>query len=124
MERGKAALTMSLTAGRTGFYLHRVMARAALADLRIRQGRLEEAAQLLAYCGDRWDAMPARAKLHQARGEHEHAASLIKHALRQIGDDRVRAVPLLALLVDAEIGRGNIEGATVAADRATALAEP
>jgi DNA-binding NarL/FixJ family response regulator len=120
----ETALTMSLTAGRTGYYLHRVIARAALADLRIRQGRLEEAAQLLAYCGDRWDAIPARAKLHYARGEYEHAVSLIKHALRQIGDDRVRAVPLLALLADAEIGRGNIERAVASAHHATALAEP
>jgi DNA-binding NarL/FixJ family response regulator len=119
----ETALTMSLAAGRTGFYLHRVMARAALADLRIRQGRLEEAAQLLAYCGDRWDAIPARAKLHYSRGEYEHAVSLIKHGLRQIGDDRVRAVPLLALLTDAEIGRGNVEGAAAAAQNATALAE-
>jgi len=99
------------------------MARAALADLRIRQGRLEEAAHLLAYCGDRWDAVPARAKLHYARGEYELAVSLIKHGLRQIGDDRVRAVPLLALLTDAEIGRGNIEGAEASAQRATALAK-
>jgi DNA-binding CsgD family transcriptional regulator len=120
----EAALTMSLTAGRTGFYLQRVMTRTALADLRIRQGRFEEAAQLLAYCGDRWDAIPVRAKLHYARGEFEHAISLIKQALRQIGDDRVRAVPLLALLVQAEIGRGNVEGAAVSARRATTLAGP
>jgi DNA-binding NarL/FixJ family response regulator len=120
----ETALTVSLTASRSGFYHHRVMARGALADLRIRQGRLEEADQLLAYCGDRWDAIPARAKLHYARGEHEHAVSLIKLALRQIGDDRVRAVPLLALLTDAEIGRGNVEGAAASARHATALAEP
>ena len=120
----EAALTMSLAAGRTGFYLHRVMARAALADLRIRQGRLEEAAQLLAYCGDRWDAMPVRARLHLARHEYEHAVSLVKQAQRQIGDDRVRTVPLLAVLVEAEIGRGNIEGAASAAHRATELAQP
>ncbi len=120
----EAALTMSLTVGRTGFYLHRVMARSALADLRIRQGRLEEAAQLLAYCGDRWDAMPARARLHLARGEFEHAISLVKQALRQIGEDRVRAVPILAALVEAEVGRGNVEGAASAARRATELAHP
>jgi ATP/maltotriose-dependent transcriptional regulator MalT len=100
------------------------MARSALADLRIRQGRLEEAAQLLAYCGDRWDAMPARARLHLARGEFEHAISLVKQALRQIGEDRVRAVPILAALVEAEVGRGNVEGAASAARRATELAHP
>jgi DNA-binding NarL/FixJ family response regulator len=120
----ETALTMSLTAGRNGYYLHRVMARTALADLRIRQGRYEEADQLLAYCGDRWDAIPVRAKLHYTRGEFEHAISLIKQALRQMGDDRVRAVPLLALLVEAEIGRGNVEAAAASAHRASTLAEP
>jgi DNA-binding CsgD family transcriptional regulator len=120
----ETALTMSLTAGRSGFYLQRVMARSALADLRIRQGRYKEADQLLAYCGDRWDAIPVRAKLHYTRGEFEHAVSLIKQALRQIGDDRVRAVPLLALLVDAEIGRGDVEAAEASAQRASTLAVP
>ncbi len=119
---GETALTLSLTAGRAGFYFHRVMARGALADLRIRQGRLEEADRLLAEGGDRWEAMPPRARLHFARGEFDHAAALVKRALRQIGADRVRAVPLLALLADVELGRANIEAARTSADQGSAMA--
>lgn len=120
---GETALTMSLTAGRTSFWLHRVMARGALADLRIRQGRLEEADRLLADGGDRWEAMPPRARLHFARGELAHAAAVIKQALRQIGADRVRAVPLLALLADVELGRADIKEARASAERSSAMAD-
>ncbi len=118
----ETALTLGLTAGRTGFFLHRVMARASLADLRIRQGRLREAEQLLAACGDRWEAIPSRAKLHYVRREFEHAVSSVKQALRQIGEDHVRAVPLLALLANAEIARGDLDAARRAAETAEHLA--
>jgi ATP/maltotriose-dependent transcriptional regulator MalT len=118
----ETALTLSLTAGRDGFFLHRATARALLADLRIRQGRLQEAEQLLAACGDRWEAIPTRAKLHYVRREFEHAVSSVKQALRQIGEDHVRAVPLLALLANAEIGRNDSEAATRAVEQADRLA--
>lgn len=118
----ETALTLGLAAGRNGFFLHRVMARASLADLRLRQGRLREAEQLLAACGDRWEAIPTRAKLHYVRGEFEHAVSSVKQALRQIGEDRVRAVPLLALLANAEIGRSDLDAARRAAESADRLA--
>ena len=118
----ETALTLGLTAGRNGFFLHRVMARASLADLRLRQGRLREAEQLLAACGDRWEAIPTRAKLHYVRGEFDHAVSSVKQALRQIGEDRVRAVPLLVLLANAEIARGDADAAGRAAESADRLA--
>ena len=57
-SEAETALSMSLTVGRGGFYSHLVLARGALADLRTRQGRFEEADKLLAECGDRWEAMP------------------------------------------------------------------
>jgi len=118
----ETALTLSIAASQNGFYLQRAMARAFLADLRLRQGRLQEAEQLLAACGDRWEAIPTRAKLHYVRGEFEHAISSVKQALRQIGEDHVRAVPLLALLANAEIGRGDIDAASGAAQNADRLA--
>lgn len=121
-DDAETALTLSLTAGRNGFFLQRVMSRASLADLRVRQGRLREAEQLLAACGDRWEAIPTRAKLHYVRGEFEHAVSSVKQALRQIGEDHVRAVPLLALLANAEIARGDVDAAHRAAESAERLA--
>lgn len=122
-SEAEAALTTSLTVGRTGFYLHRVMARGALAELRIRQGRFGEADRLLADFGDRWESMPPRARLHFARGEFDHAAALIKQALRQIGADRVRAIPLLALLADVELGRANLDAARKCAQEAAAMSD-
>jgi ATP/maltotriose-dependent transcriptional regulator MalT len=98
------------------------MSRASLADLRVRQGRLREAEQLLAACGDRWEAIPTRAKLHYVRGEFENAVSSVKQALRQIGEDHVRGVPLLALLANAEIARGDVDAARRAAETAERLA--
>jgi ATP/maltotriose-dependent transcriptional regulator MalT len=121
-SEAETALTLSLTAGRNGFYLHRAMSRASLADLRLRQGRWQEAEQLLAACGDRWEAIPTRAKLHYVRGEFEHAVSSVKSALRQIGEDRVRAVPLMSLLASAELGRGDADAARLAAENADRLA--
>src|SRR5260370_9436216 len=65
----ETALTLGLTAGRTGFFLHRVMARASLADLPFRQVRLREAGQLLAASGHRGEAIPHPAKRHSFRPE-------------------------------------------------------
>src|SRR3982074_201892 len=121
-EDAETALTLRLTAGRNGFFLHRVMSRTSLADLRVRQGRHREAEQLLAACGDRWEAIPTRAKLHYIRGEFEHAVSSVKQALRQIGEDRGGAGRLKALLANAEIARGDTDAARRAAESAERLA--
>jgi DNA-binding NarL/FixJ family response regulator len=94
-----------------------------LAELRLRQGREEEAGSLLAQCGDRWETMPARARLHYSRGEFDLAAAVIKLALDQVGTDRARGVPLLALLVDIELARGNLVAAESAAARARDLSD-
>src|SRR5258708_34520645 len=108
-DDAETALTLSLPAGRNGFFLHRVMSRASLADLRVRQGRLREAEQLLAACGDRWEAIPTRAKLHFVRREFENAVSSVEQALRQIAEDHVSAVPLPAFLAHAQIARAYVD---------------
>jgi DNA-binding NarL/FixJ family response regulator len=110
------------TAGR-GFGNIRMGSTIGLAELRLRQGRGEEAGLLLAQCGDRWETMPARARLHYSRGEFDLAAAVINQALDQIGGDRARGVPLLALLVDTELARGNLVAAQGAAARALDLSD-
>jgi tetratricopeptide (TPR) repeat protein len=87
----------------------------ALADLRIRQGRLTEAEALLLGRDDHMEALLPMARLHLARGDFRLAQATARRGLRLIGADRVRAVALLALLVDAEVGLGNMEGAAEAA---------
>src|SRR2546428_9996614 len=71
---------------------------AELADLRVVQGRLEEAAALLRTHEDRIEVCGALARLHLARGEPALAAAAINRALRQLVADRLRQGELLALL--------------------------
>src|SRR5260370_9978176 len=67
--------------------------------------------------------MAARRRLHYSRGEFDLAAAVIKQALDQVGSDGGRGVPLLALLVDTELARGNLVAAQGAAARALDLSD-
>ena len=83
-----------------------------LADLRVRQGRFEEAEQLLSGVDrESADAAPTVAALHHLRGEDELAADVVERALTDIGRTCVSAAPLLSLLVDLHLAAGDIEAA-------------
>ena len=90
----------------------------ALADLRIRQGRLADAEALLLGKDQAMQALLPAARLHLARGDHDLARATARRGLRVIGDDRLRAVELLTVLVDAELGRGDLAAATAGLRRA------
>jgi len=98
--------------------------RSRLALLRVRQGRLEDAAELLAGLESQRVAAEPLAALHLARGEAVLAASVVERRLQATGngDDLVSA-PLLRLLVEAKIAAGDIDAARVAAHRLSAVAE-
>jgi DNA-binding CsgD family transcriptional regulator len=92
--------------------------RARLADLLVRQGRFEEAEQLLPGAdGDGW-TVRARAELHLARGEPGAAAVVLERRLRQITRESLLAVTVLDLLVQARLAEGDLDAA---ADAARAL---
>ena len=100
-----------------------------LADLRLRQGRLEEAAQLLDGLDTHPDAVRTLAALHLARGAPALARDLLERCTAG-SDDAVPRVgetsmigPLLALLVDAHLAEGDIDGADRAAQRLGRLAQ-
>jgi tetratricopeptide (TPR) repeat protein len=84
----------------------------ALAELRIRQGRLIDAEQLLLGKDDRFQALLPAARLHLARGDVELARATAERGLRAIGNDRLRAVELLSLLVDIELLAGDTDAAS------------
>ena len=97
-------------------------ATARLADLRVRQGRLEEAAQLLTdLTADAESAYPLAA-IHLERGDTALAAEALERGLSQLPPDSAGCAPLLGLLVETALAAGRIPDAAAAADRLTALA--
>ena len=100
-----------------------------LADLRVRQGRLEEAGQLLKGLEQHPDAVRTCAAFHLARGDVALARDLLERATE--GSDAIVAAvgastmvgPLLALLVDVYLEEGRLEEAEQAARRLHRIAE-
>jgi tetratricopeptide (TPR) repeat protein len=88
-----------------------------LAHLRLLQGRVDDAAEVLAPYSDRFEVVDPLARLHYARGEFDLAAAVIGRALQDMVGDRLRAGRLLGLLVDVEIARNDLTAADRAAER-------
>jgi ATP/maltotriose-dependent transcriptional regulator MalT len=94
---------------------------ARLAELRLAQGRIEEAERLLAGFEDHEAAAAVCARIHLLRGKLALAIAVIQRRLDAIGgENRVEGAVLLELLGEAEIGQGQVEGA---AERGRKLAE-
>lgn len=83
----------------------------ALADLRIRQGRHSEAEALLLGRDQYLQALLPLAHLHLERGDHALAAATVRRGLRVLGADRLRAVELLTVLLEAQLATGATEAA-------------
>lgn len=87
----------------------------ALAELRRRQGRLQEAARLLDQAGPVQAAQLCRARLALDSGETARAVELAERFLRQVSADRkLDRAPGLELLVQARTARGELEEASSA----------
>jgi ATP/maltotriose-dependent transcriptional regulator MalT len=84
---------------------------ATLAELRVRQGRLPEAEQLLAGREEHPSSLRALALLRIAEDRPESAAALLERGLLAAEGDVMRAAQLLAPLVDARLAGGDVEGA-------------
>lgn len=82
-----------------------------LADLRTRQGRHADAEQLLMGRDAAYEALLPWARLHLARSDHDLAATAARRGLRSLGSDRLRAIELLTVLVDAELARSDLHAA-------------
>jgi len=94
---------------------HRIEATARLAELRILQGRLEEAAALLTPVEDHVVAAGPLASIHLQRGDPALAVAVLERAVRLLAGDVLRGGPLVAMLVEAELARGGIDAARNAA---------
>ncbi len=97
-------------------------AHARMADLRLRQGRIEEAVSLLSGHEDQTRAQLAAAAVRLARGDPAGAVALLRRRLAKAIQGQIGSAPALALLVRASLELGEIEAAREAAQRLAVLA--
>ncbi len=96
---------------------------ASLAELRVRQGQLNHAEQLLAGREEHPASLRALALLRIAEGRAQEATALLTRGLSGTTGDAVRAVQLLAALTDAHLAAHDTEAAAATADRLAEIAE-
>lgn len=94
-----------------------------LAELRVLQGRFEEARELLERYEDLPESVRPLAVLDLALGSPHTASARLTRRLEELGGLTVAALPLWTVLVDAQIGCGDIGAAADAADRVTKVSE-
>lgn len=122
-EEAEAELTEAARIFQGGGAAVQANALVRLADLRVQQGRFEEAAVLLEGLDQHPDAPRTLAALHLAQGETELARDRLERALADPDATATTAGPLLALLVDVHLAEGHVEEAANAAERLAAVAE-
>jgi ATP/maltotriose-dependent transcriptional regulator MalT len=88
---------------------------ARLAEIRVLQGRFDEAEQLLDGLEAEPEALQARVAVRIARGEPAAASALLTRRLDELGWTSLLAAPLLAQLVEARLLEGSLHGAAAAA---------
>jgi DNA-binding CsgD family transcriptional regulator len=95
---------------------------ARLAELRVLQGRFDEAELLLVGFEGEPEAVEAAVSLRLARGEARAAAALLERRLEELGRANLLAAPLLGRLVEARIALGDLDGARATAAELSRLA--
>jgi ATP/maltotriose-dependent transcriptional regulator MalT len=110
-EEAERELVTALRLFERSFRTYRGMAAVRLADLRLRQGRIEEAGQLLEGQEDNPEALTALIGLQLARGETDWAGSLLARYLAHRSEPDVFAAPTIALGVDVLLASGDLTAA-------------
>jgi DNA-binding CsgD family transcriptional regulator len=95
---------------------------AKLAELRVLQGRIEEAERLLEGKEDLPESLLGSVAIHRARGDHAVARALLLRRLNETGESLV-AVPLLSTLVEVQLDAGDDAGAAASASRLREISE-
>jgi DNA-binding NarL/FixJ family response regulator len=117
-----AALTEAVRLWGLGWRALRPGALVRLAELRVRQGRFEEAEQLLDGLGVNGDTARPLAAVHIARTELDAARDLLTDALAEVDPKSTAAVPLLATLVEVELTADAPKAAATAAAQLSEIA--
>jgi DNA-binding CsgD family transcriptional regulator len=99
----EALLTEAISMSKGVFAAPHAFASGTLAELRLAQGRVEDAARLLLGVEGREEAAAAVASLHLERGEPSAAAVVLRRRLATTNQDRLDVAAVIELLGEAEI---------------------
>lgn len=113
-------LTEAITMSRGITPASHALASGTLAELRLAQGRLEDAARVLEGLEGRAEVVVAVATLHLVRNEPSLAATVLRRRVDAVGSGRLDLAAVVELLGQAEITLGTSD---TAAGRAYALIE-
>jgi DNA-binding CsgD family transcriptional regulator len=116
-------LEAAVAASRSGERALHAEALTRLAELRLAQGRLDEAARLIAGCEDQAVAVPVLGAVRLAGGQLAAASAILRRRLRALGDRCLECAPLLELLCEVEIAQGALGAALSRARTLVALGE-
>jgi DNA-binding NarL/FixJ family response regulator len=105
-QKAEALLTEGLQADFSVPY-HRAVSAGRLAEILIQQGKHQAAAELLKGYEDRFEMVPALARLRMIEGKYDQAGALLRSFIRGLGQDTIRLAPVLALLVEVELLRND-----------------
>ena len=119
----EALLTEAVSMSRGVFEAPHAFASGTLAELRLAQGRAEDAAEMLRGVEGREEAAAAVASLHLQRGEPSAAAAVLRRRLAATSPDRLDAAAVIELLGEAEIALGDSGAATGRARALVALGD-
>ncbi len=111
LARRRAALLEALGPEGSAIYAHRAEAAVRLASVRLVQGRVEEAAELLRPFEDRSSSCEVLARAHVARGELDLAEAVARRGLDATSGDCLRLGALRSTLVEIALARDDIQDA-------------
>jgi DNA-binding CsgD family transcriptional regulator len=110
-EEAEHELVAAIGRFETGYPAARLFPLLRLADLRVRQGRFEEAERLLEPIDWHPGAKRSLARIALARGDHALAQDLARLCLESTSSSDPDCAPLLGLLVRVQVARGDIGAA-------------
>lgn len=116
---GEAALLDALGPSGSAVYTHRAEAAVRLAALRLLQGRIDEARELVRPCQERPGACEVLARIHLAAGEFDQAAAVARQALDAAGADVLRSASMTSLLVEISLASDDVTTAAAYAKHLT-----
>jgi DNA-binding NarL/FixJ family response regulator len=109
--RAEEELRVALRLSENSLPAMQAKALARLAELRLAQGRVEEAERLMTGFEDHGATAPVRMLIYLLQGRFALAAATARRWLGVIGENRLESALLLELLGEAEIGQSQLEAA-------------